>query len=279
MTLSVRNNCFKAGIILSSLSLVAIAAAVFVIIPASAYPEAASEAARRSAGMFQGVLEKLGPSAPYVPFVSMLGAVLYSLISIILIYFLFEKTQSQEILFFSLFVISMAVESIRIIIPLKVVYDFPTLYCVMATRILVFSRYFGLFSLFASGVCATGLETQKQRNTIIVILLTALAIASSVPVDGLSWDSALTMLTGYTAMFTIVEGGLLFFTVISFFVAAYNRSSRDYIFIGIGALLAFGGRNILLYADGWISPLPALVVLAAGTWFFCTRLHQIYLWL
>jgi hypothetical protein len=277
MTLSVRNNCFKAGIILSSLSLAAAVAAIFVVLPV--YPEAASEAARRSAGMFQGLLEKLGPSAPYVPFASMLGAVLYSLISIILIYFLFEKTQSQEILFFSLFVVSMAVESIRIIVPLKVLYDFPALYCVMAARILVFSRYFGLFSLFASGVCAAGLETQKQRNTVIVILLTALAIAMGIPVDGLSWDSALIMLTGYTTMFTIVEGGLLLFTVISFFIAAYNRSSRDYIFIGIGTLLAFAGRNILLYADAWLSPFPALAVLAAGTWFFCTRLHQIYLWL
>jgi hypothetical protein len=277
MTLSVRNNCFKAGIILSSLSLAVIAAAVFVVFPV--YPEAASEAARRSTGMFQGLLEKLGPGAPYVPFVSMLGAVLYSLVSITLIYFLFEKTQSQEILFFSLFVISMAVESIRIVIPLKVVYDFPALYCVMAARILVFSRCFGLFSLFASGVCAAGLETQKQRNAIIVILLTALAIAMGIPVDGLYWDSSLIMITGYATMFAIVEGGLVFFTVISFFIAAYNRSSRDYVFIGIGTLLAFAGRNILLYADAWLSPLPALMILAAGTWFFCTRLHQIYLWL
>jgi hypothetical protein len=120
---------------------------------------------------------------------------------------------------------------------------------------------------------------QKQRNAIVVILLTALAIASGVPVDGLSWDSRLTMLTGYTIMFTIVEGGLLLCTVISFFIAACNRSSRDYVFIGIGTLLAFAGRNILLYADAWLSPLPALMILAAGTWFFCTRLHQIYLWL
>jgi hypothetical protein len=277
MTLSVRNNCFKAGIILSSLSLAAIAAAAFVIIPA--YPEAASEAVRRSAGMFQGFLENLAPGSPHVPFVSMLGAVLYSLVSITLIYFLFEKTQSQEILFFSLFVFSLAIESIRIIVPLKIVYRFPVVYCVMAARILVFSRYAGLFSLFASGLCAAGLETQKQRHTILVIALAAMAIAMGIPVDGLSWDSSLTMLTGYTKMFAIVEGGLLFFTVTSFIIAAYNRGSRDYIFIGIGTLLAFAGRNILLYADAWLTPFPALVILAAGTWFVCTRLHQIYLWL
>jgi hypothetical protein len=277
MTLSVRNNCFKAGIILAFLSLAAIVAAVFVVIPA--YPEAASEAVRRSTGMFRGFLDNLGPSAPYVPFVSTVGAVLYSFMSIILIYFLFEKTQSQEILFFSLFVISLAVESVRIVIPLKIVYKFPAVYCVMAARTLIFSRYFGLFSLFASSVCAAGLEAQKQRNIIIAIVLTALAIAMGIPIDSLTWDSCLTMLTGYNKMFTIIEGGLLFFTVISFFIAAYNRGSGDYTFIGLGSLLVFAGRDLLLYADAWLIPFPGLLILAAGTWFFCTRLHQIYLWL
>jgi hypothetical protein len=277
MTLSIRNNCFKAGIILSSLSLAVIAAAAFAALPA--YPEAASEAVRRPAGMLQGLPEILSSGASYVPFVSMLAAVLYSLVSVTRIYFLFEKTQSQEILFFSLFAISLAVESIRLVIPLKIIWDFPGVYCVMAARVLVFSRHFGLFSLFASGLCAAGLEVQKQRNTIIVVNLAAMVIAMGIPVDGLSWDSSLTMLTGYTEMFTIVEWGLLFFTVINFLIAAYNRGSRDYVFIGIGAFLAFAGRNILLSADAWLIPLPALMLLTLGTWIFCTRLHQVYLWL
>jgi hypothetical protein len=276
MTLSVRNNCFKTGIGLSALSLIVAVSAAFVVMPA--YPEASGEAARRSLGIFQGLLKALSPSAPYVPFVSMLGSVVYSLISIILIYYFFEKTQSQEILFFSLFVISFAAESIRIIIPLKIVYALPTVYCAAASRALIFGRHFGLFSLFAAGVCASGLEVQKQQNVVIVIALAALAIALGIPVDSLSWDSSLTMLSGYTKVFMAVEGGLLVLTVISFFIAAYTRSDREYIFIGIGSLLAFLGRNALLYADAWIT-LPGLAVLAAGTWFFCTKLHRVYLWL
>jgi hypothetical protein len=75
-----------------------------------------------------------------------------------------------------------------------------------------------------------------------------------------------------------VEGGLLVLTVISFFIAAHTRSDKEYIFIGIGSLLAFLGRNALLHADAWIT-LPGLAVLAVGTWFFCTKLHRVYLWL
>jgi hypothetical protein len=36
---------------------------------------------------------------------------------------------------------------------------------------------------------------------------------------------------------------------------------------------------MLFTADTWVSPFPGLLLLILGTWFICTRLHQIYLWL
>jgi hypothetical protein len=72
---------------------------------------------------------------------------------------------------------------------------------------------------------------------------------------------------------------IVLITMISFFVSAYSRGTREYVFIGIGSLLVFLGRNILLNADTWVTPLPGLVSLGAGTWFICTQLHRVYLWL
>jgi hypothetical protein len=36
---------------------------------------------------------------------------------------------------------------------------------------------------------------------------------------------------------------------------------------------------MLLKADSWMTPLPALALLALGSWFICGRLHRVYLWL
>jgi len=84
---------------------------------------------------------------------------------------------------------------------------------------------------------------------------------------------------GYRSMFSMIELGVLAVTMLSFFISAYTRGSRAYVFIGLGTFLVFAGRNILINSDTWVTPLPGLLALAAGTWLICSRLHREYLWL
>jgi hypothetical protein len=100
-----------------------------------------------------------------------------------------------------------------------------------------------------------------------------------IPIDGFSWDSSFSMITGYGSMFTLVGIALTLITTLSFMVSAQTRGSREYLYIGIGACLALLGRSLLLRADTWITPLPALACLVLGTFFLCGKLHQVYLWL
>jgi hypothetical protein len=276
MTLLVRNIYFRAGICLSLLALVTTLSLSFIIFPA--YPQVGA-AAIRSAGLFQSLISYFSAAHPYASFVTMLSLVLYAFITMILIYYFFEKTQSPEILFFALFVISFAFEALRVMVPLAAVHKLPGIYLVMSYRGLLIARYFGVFSLFAASVYAAGLGEQKQGNIVFIIAIAAMIIALGVPVDGLAWDSSLMMISGYTSMLKMVEVGIALITAVSFFISAYSRGSREYIFIGIGSLLAFLGRSVLLTADTWITPLPGLALLAAGTWIICVQLHRVYLWL
>jgi hypothetical protein len=277
MTLSDRNHCLKAGIFIAAAAMVLMTIASFLIIPA--YPAVSEETARRSTGILQTLVSHFLKPAPYAPFASMVSSVAYALITIIGIYYFFEKTPSQEILFFAFFVISFAFEGSRIMVPLKQVYGFSNVYLIMASRVLLFGRYFGIFSLFAASVYAAGLEVQKQRNIILIIAVATLMIARWVPIDGFSWDSSLSMISGYPSMFSMVEVGMVLITMVSFFISAYSRGTKAYIFIGLGSLMVFLGRNLLLNADTWITPVPGLLLLTTGTWFICTQLHRVYLWL
>ena len=275
MTLSARNDFFRGGIIFAALSLAFIAAGGYFAFPA--YPEAAAAAAMRSRGMIQALIDR-EPSA-YVPFYTMLAAGAYSFISIILINYFFEKTHSPEILFFGLFVVSLSFEFVRVMVPLKTIVPFPAMYLITGSRILLFGRYFGLFSLFAAAVYAAGLDAQKQQNTFLILVLSALVIAIRVPIDSLVWDSTLVPWNGYKSMFSLVEAGILAVTILTFFISAYTRGSRAYVFIGFGTFLVFIGRSILINSDTWITPLPGLLALSMGTWLICSRLHREYLWL
>ena len=277
MTLSARNDIFKGGIILAALSLGLIATGGYFVF--SAYPDAVASALMRPRGIIQTLIEgSIGPSA-YVPFFTMLAAVVYSFISILLIYRFFEKTQSPEILFFGLFVISLSFEFFRLMVPLRTVFIFPSMYLITASRILLFARYFGLFSLFAASVYAAGLDVQKQRSTFFVLALAALVIALRLPINSIVWDSTLMPWSAYQSMFAMVEAGILVITILTFSIAAYTRGSRAYVFAGIGSFLVFTGRHILINSDTWITPVPGLLALATGTWLIASRLRREYLWL
>jgi hypothetical protein len=258
---------------MSALILILIAASAYLAFPA--YPEAAGESARRAAASISDNLQ----AAPYAPFISILAAVFYALVCLILIHYFFEKTQSPEIFFVGLFVMSLAFEGLRIMVPLRIALELSNVYLIGTTRVLIFGRYFGLFSLFTASVCASGLEMQKQQNAVFVIVAAALIIALGMPIDGLSWDSSLAMILGFSRMFMVVEAGILVITVVSFLVSSYTKGIKEYILVGLGTLLVFAGRHLLLHADTWLAVVAGLIILAAGTWFICTQLHKVYLWL
>ena len=277
MTLSARNNFYKGGIIFAALSLGLVAVGGYFAFPV--FPDVTAQAALRSGGLIQKLIESLAEPSSYVPLLTMLGAAAYSLISIILIYYFFEKTNSPEILFIGFFAISLAFEFTRMILPVKEVFPLHPVFTVTSFRVLLFGRYFGLFSLFAASVYAAGLDAQKQQTFLFFLILAALVIAINVPIDSLVWDSTFMMWSSYRSMFSVVEIAILAVTMVSFLISAYTRSSRSYVLIGLGIFLVFAGRNILINSDTWITPFLGLMLLVGGTWFACSRLHTEYLWL
>jgi len=277
MTLSARNNLFRLGIALSFLSLLICIVAFLKAM--AVYAPMEEELTRRSAGLFQLLAGKLFIAKLLAVHWCVAGLVLYAFFSLILIYYFFEKTQSPEILFMAFFTVSFAPEALRLLLPLSRIYEIPSLYLLMASRVILFGRYFGIFSLFTTSLYAVGFKAQNQRNVVVIIAVITLIITLGVPVDTQTWDSSLNMIVGYISIFRLIEVGAFLTTVISFFIAAWSRSSREFAYIGAGSALALLGRHILLYADAWAALPIGLLFLTVGTWLICSKLHKIYLWL
>ena len=288
MTLSERNLTFKLGIILSLICLTVCILASIVVVPV--YSTIDSDSIRRDLTGFtekvlnSGILSraftgKFFGTELLAVHACILALVLYSFVSIIFIYYFFEKTQSPEILYVVFFAASFSLEALRLVLPLGWIFEIPSLYQLTISRIILFSRYFGIFSLFTASVFAAGFKAQNQRTVIMVIGVITLIITLGAPIDTEAWNSSLNMISGQVKMFRLIEAGTMLITAISFLIAGWSRSSRDFIYIGIGAVLAFLGRNILLNADMWAGLPTGLALLLAGTWLICTKLHNIYLWL
>jgi len=234
---------------------------------------------RRPAGFFQALTGFFLEHNYYAVHVSLIMSVLFSLLGIILILYFFERTSAPEILYISFFTISLSFEVIRLILPLHFIFNFPSIYVRVATLVLFFARYFGIFSLFSASICAAGLKVQKTRNVIFLIIVAALLIIFGIPIDVLNWDTSLNMVNGYSSLFRMIELTVYLTTMISFLIAAKTRDSKEYTYVATGIILALFGRNILLNTDNWISPVCGILTLSFGTWFLCSKLHKIHLWL
>ena len=276
MTLSERNLFFKIGIVFCALIVLLTLAASFLTVPVYSAME---ENSRRSTDFFQFFINRFIKTDYYAVHASLAASVLFSFIGMLLIHFSFERTTAPEILYIAFFTISFSFEAIRLILPLYLIFNFPSFYLLVAARVLLFARYFGIFSLFTASVFAAGFETQRTRNVILVLFVAVLFVTLGVPIDTQNWDTAFNMINGYSSMFKLIEVTAFFATVISFLVAAYIRSSKDYVFVGIGVILALAGKSILLGTDNWAGPVPGILLLSFGTGFLCSKLHKLHLWL
>jgi hypothetical protein len=277
MTIAARNIVFRVSIFMSLCLLVlGILAAPRCL---AAAPELVRMALERPPGILRGLMERISPPVPWAPLATIGGSLLFALGGLILVLYYFEKTPAPEILYVGIFILSLSLEVARIMLPLSLEWNLPGLFGAIAQRILLFGRAAGTFSLFTAGICAAGLDSKRQGNILLVILLAGLVIALGMPVDMLAWDTSLCLKLGYGTMLLIAEAGIGIIAALSFVVSARIRGSREYMAAGAGALLAFIGRSVFLRADTWITPLPGLILLTGGTLLLCSRLHRIYLWL
>ncbi len=280
MTLKERNLFFKIG-----LGLAAAAFASFVLLSVfalrftpQAYPQAALDAAGRPTG-FAAALFNAAPSEPYAIFAAITVAVIYAFCALLFIYRFFEKTQSPEILYFGFFMLSFAFEACRALIPFVKASDLPSVYLLIAGRMLLFGRYFGIFSLFAAAIYAAGFTNQEQKYTVILLFAVSAVFALETPIDGFSWNTALAMITGYSKLFSAVGAGIAAITLTTLLVSALTRGTNAYLFVCAGVFLSLIGRDFLLNADIWTAPVFGAIFLIAGTWLIATKLHGVYLWL
>ena len=240
---------------------------------------ASAAASSRSTGLVQTILGFLSTKSAYAPLVSITFALFFASASVVLLYYSFEKTQAPEVLFFALFSLSFVAESFRLAVPLAVAREWPPAFVVGAARALVFGRFFGLLSLFASSVYASGVDFQKHGRVILISAAASLAIATGVPVDGLAWDSALSPMPGYASMLDLVELALSLIACLSFLVAAKSRGAQEYAVAAAGCFLVCLGRDGLIRGDNWLALPVSATALVAGTWLLAVKVHRYYLWL
>ncbi|GMO40040.1 MAG: hypothetical protein Ta2B_19850 [Termitinemataceae bacterium] len=272
MTLSKHTSFLRMGTLLALISLGSFIFFSWKIMPF--YPGLSEAASYSGSVIFTNV-----STFPYISYITALASIVFSLLLQILIYYFFEKTQSIEIRFLSIFVFSLLFEGMRIILPIAQAFNLPSFYINIAARALLFGRLFGVFGIFGASLFVCGLKNQREETVLLPIIFIAALISMRVTIDYLSWDTSLAPHYGYHIMFKLLELLIVLISCANFFVGAWTRNTKEYRLIGIGVFVAFLGRNLLINANLILPACIGFTLLCAGTWFAGMQLRRMYLWL
>ena len=197
---------------------------------------------------------------------------LYLPVTMGFIYFGFEKTRSQEIIFFFTFLIGCLLEQLRIFFPLHGMWKTSSVSLIYFGRIIIMGRSLAfLSSLFLALFSGPEHRTDMERNVLILVLLSAV-IGYLYPLDTMITTSSFMVKLGYGKMFRIGRLIIVSLAIISLFVSSYSTEEKG-LKECIGFLLLYIGYLILVECDSYIPAGTGLVILTTGTILYLKPLH------
>lgn len=215
----------------------------------------------------------------YTPLVSSFSLSLISLVSLILVYFFFEKTHVPEVLCTVLFLFSLSLELSRCLVPLVVEQNLSYSYISLVTRIVLAGRLGGSIFLFLAGLYAAGLNFPRYSNIVFLTLALIMPIISTIPINSSLWDTTFIAFSRYEGYFRVIELVLVLLTTFSFIVAVTNRGSRLFIKAALAVIILYLGREFCVFSDAWITLLVGIPLLVSGLYMVLTTYHAYYRWL
>lgn len=185
---------------------------------------------------------------------------------------LYRRTDSAELLFLMLFCLSICLEAWRLGNLVFHALGLSQYLSVVITRLVLFSRFFGLLCLLVASLYAVGMKYVQYPVLIGGMAVLAFSLAAVLPLDTSLYEPTFLYKLGDRQGYLFVRLILALLTVINFVVAARVHRSRRFAVAAAAAFLLFAGRELLQYG---IAPLPMVLGTAALIAGFVVFVRQI----
>ena len=214
----------------------------------------------------------------YAVMVGIASLPLTSLLLLVFIFFLFEKTHALEISFFSLFIFALSIESLQLLFPLQVRYPLLTVFMASIARIIFFFRFGACLALLTSSLFAHKTFTRETGSIVFLLSFVAFALSHTIPIDTVHTLSFFLFSRSYRYLLYSFSGIICVLAVLSFLSVGIYSSIIEYRKAAIRLLIMLIAYTVLLYSGSWFFTLLGIAVLLAGGFFFLKAIHQFYLW-
>ncbi len=207
-----------------------------------------------------------------------LALVVLGTITCFKMFFLFEKTPSVEITFFSAGIISVSLESLRMLIPLCHLWQTQPFFIYIISRIIFFSRMFFVLTILAGAIFSFEKKIQQSGTALFFLAFLSFLAARLLPVNYSDPTSLFFLVPGYMTILIFLSMFLCITTVISFIIQGISKNDRKYYKTAMGAAFMLAGWTFLCLCDNWIFLGAGVIFLIAGTGQYLRSLHTYYMW-
>lgn len=277
MSVSFHRNLIVSIFIVSLFHLVLFAAGVYLVFHLDILPHILGDFSEPLPKWLL-VLSRPGPGFQRLAAAAGMAALLlFSALANLGVRTLYRRTDSAELLFIMLFCLSLCLEAWRLGNLLFQAFGLPLYLNVVVTRLVLFSRFFGLLCLLVASLYAVGMRYTHYAVLIGGMVVLAFTLAGVLPLDTSLYEPTFLYKLGDRQGYFFVRLFLAVLTGINFVVAARLRHSRRFAVAALAAMMLFVGRELLLYG---IAPLPIVVgaaLLIVGFVVFVRQIVVFYL--
>lgn len=190
----------------------------------------------------------------------------------------FRRVTSAEIYFFAVFLFTLAMDQIRVSQLLLIITNQPLQYGVVVTRVVMFGRLVGSFTLFTASLYAVGVEFPRIGTLTLLTTALAFVIVWFVPVDTLHLTASLIHVTGGHGSIDIVITALALLTIVDYVVAGVRGHREKGLAVSLSAAALVVGRELVFRSFSLVALAIGGALLLYGCVTYIAVNRRYYLW-
>ncbi len=196
----------------------------------------------------------------------------------LVLYILFRKTTSPEILFFVISIITIGFITLREMAETVGALSVSNFWYVLLYKAYLFFYLFSLMQYFLGGMFSNGIPFLKQNLFLSVSFFLSFTLVAILPLGyttvALSGFPALTY-TGYVLILArIIEVS----SVINYVAASVRNQNSQYLLLALALALIFTGLELFMGASSMLPMLAGIILYTLSALFFAHRIYLIRLW-
>lgn len=219
----------------------------------------------------KSIISTLVAPYSYAALASIATLAIYTPLSCLIVGYVFEKTQSPEILYFIGFLAGCMVETFRLCIPLFDLWNGYSKFLIYIGKLVFAGRILTGLSLLFSAVFSSDDKIQEADKNLIIAIAVAVVFAAAVAIDTRTILPSMMVNTSFQSFFMFARIFIAAMTVIAFLFNKKTKTMLSYVMLFSGYMCLTLADNILVAAFGFI-------FLWIGTETYFRGLHNYYLW-